>query len=236
MNPLVELIRGAPTPWCGERIDGSVDETLQFDRVGYPIRMQADADQLVWSIPRDSAPARGEASAFQSRLERYRLRAGVEVWRFPKLGRQPQHEVVLFVDRSDGTVASLEMMMRPAAGALRADVKVVRGVVEGYRGAYSGFAFPRWRPPTSGVELVIGGRELRIGFDRSGQPAGIGRAPSVERVTGHALAIAPSCWTILLRSRKAASLVVLDELRPTANLQLVSEAGVLTSCLPLNRT
>ena len=213
---------GVPTPWVGELIRDPVVDLVSFDGTPYPIRLDASAGRLVWSVPERVADKSAGKSSFESGLERYALTPTVEVWRFPKLEQAPVHEVVLLVDREQGTAASVELLLRSTTNGLRPDMRILRGTLAGYPNAYGGFAFPRYRPGVRQASFDVDGATSSITFDQTGQPSAVGRADVTVRSSGHVLSVAPDVWAVVWRSTGAVAIAIVDEAAGVVNGQTLA--------------
>jgi hypothetical protein len=202
---------GASTPWIGDVIRHRAEDVVSFQGTDYPIRLVASADTLVWSVPEGTARASSGKSSFESGLARFAITPSVEVWRFPKLEQEPVHEVVLLLDRAQGTAASVELVLRSAKSGLRPDIRILRGTLAGYPQAYGGFAFPRHKPGTARLSFGTDGAAAFLEFDRTGQPSAIGRADVTSRASGHVLLAAPGVWAVAWRTTGSVAFALIDE-------------------------
>jgi hypothetical protein len=202
---------GAGESWIGIPLYGRADEEMSFLGTSYPVRMRAVGKALVWSVPEGSPQASGGKSSFESGLLRFAVTSTVEAWCFPKLEREKKHEIVMFIDRQNGTAASLEIMLNPAKSGQRPAITVLRGALLGNTAAYGGFAFPRHRPVGRRVSFGHDAASAFIDFDRSGQPSAIGRANATSRASGHALRVAPDVWAAVWRTADSAGITLCDE-------------------------
>jgi hypothetical protein len=212
-------VGGVPSPWIGDRLTESVVDVLSFDGQNYPIRMDATAEALVWTVPDHVASLRGTKASFESSLDRVTVAGSVEAWRFPKLEQEPLHEVVVLLDREQGTAISLELVLRSAPTRLRPAIRVLRGTIAGYPSAYGGFAFPRFRPTARRVSFVADGIVSFIDFDRAGQPSAVGRGDGRVRASGHVVTVSPDAWAVIWHSSNAVGLVLFDERASVVNGQ-----------------
>jgi len=222
VNTLPEFIGGEPTPWIGDLVRDQVQDVVSFEGFGYPIRMDAVGDNLVWSVPEATARALGRRSSFESRVERFAVSPSVEVWRFPKLEREPVHEVILLLDRKQGTAASLELVLRSTKQGSHPDLRILRGTLAGYPQAYSGFAFPRYKPGERRVSIGSSDATWFLEFDRTGQPSAVGRTRTRWRASGHVLVVAPGVWAVVWRTAGTVAFALLDEIAGVVNGEAVS--------------
>jgi hypothetical protein len=211
VTSLPEFSGGASTPWIGDVIRARAEDVVSFRGTDYPIRMVAAADTLVWSVPERTARAAAGKTSFESGLARFAITPSVEVWRFPKLEQEPVHEVVLLLDREQGTAASVELVLRSGKSGLRPDIRILRGTLAGYPRAYGGFAFPRYKPGTPRVSFGADGGAPFLDFDRTGQPSAFGRADAASRASGHALLVAPEVWAVAWRTTGSVAFALIDE-------------------------
>lgn len=222
MNTLPHFIGGEPTPWIGEPVRDRAEDVVSFDGFAYPIRMDAVGDNLVWSVPEGTAQVLGTRSSFESGVERFAIRPSIETWRFPKLEREPVHEVILLLDRKQGTATSVELMLRSTTRGPRPDIRILRGTLAGYPQAYGGFAFPRFKPGARRVSFGSGGATTFLDFDQTGQPSAVGRADTRWRASGHVLLVAPDVWAVVWRTTGTVAIALLDESAGIVNGEAVT--------------
>ena len=202
---------GAGASWIGVPIHEPSIEEISFIGTSYPVRMVATENTLVWSVPEGAPLAVGGKSSFETRLQRFAVTSTVEAWCFPKLERVRKHEIVLLIDRENGTVASQEIMLHTTKSGERPAISILRGTLAGRSSAYAGFAFPRYKPVGRLATFDDEGVNAAVRFNRSGQPSAIERADVSLRASGHTLQVARSVWAVVWRTAESAGITLCDE-------------------------